>query len=459
MALNYTTFFTVIGKYVKTLNIFANSNGDFFNKIQIGINDCENILEANSLNHLVTNLHPTMELFKRDVERWADSLTGEVRTVMSDSSFVLENLVLFDSDFDAIINEIMSDMKSQSQTIKANSVIATASATGFSSKPTIEILVANFGSGLDGISSPARNWPASRHYNELESEGTITEGLTPTYLECVSAPNDGSELLKWIALFPETLAYRSEVESPGNSENIPISSSENIIDSNSEFEEFVNGVPTGWTVTGGNAGTDYGEYNIGFRGNKSLVIKDQAITVTRPITNLTSGKGYFVSIEVGDQILPEDHTNTKSGSQSDAIDVSVTGTKLDGSTYTSSAAIVNPQYAAVDDDWQTTYRFFSLPFDIVVSTVTLSIAVTPFAGDWTLIDEAILAPAHYYNGNAYAVSRGQITDQLELGDRADAAINLQLSTGIFQTFFAKAFNYMLPSDNSSSETIPDSLAQ
>ena len=71
MALNFTTLFTVIGKYVKSLNIFFG----FLTQIQTGIDDIEAILETNTLNRLAPELHRQFELMKRDVENGIPPIT------------------------------------------------------------------------------------------------------------------------------------------------------------------------------------------------------------------------------------------------------------------------------------------------------------------------------------------------------------------------------------------------
>jgi len=107
MAIDYPgKLFPVIGKYVKTLDVFF----AFLTQISTGITDIETILESNTLNRLTIQLHPTFELMKRDVERWTSDITGEVRTVLTDRDFIEEELVLDDNSFDSIMQEIINDM-------------------------------------------------------------------------------------------------------------------------------------------------------------------------------------------------------------------------------------------------------------------------------------------------------------------------------------------------------------
>lgn len=449
MAIDYPTkLFEVIGKYVKGLNIFFG----FLTQIQTGIDDIEGVLESNTLNRLAGDMHTVFKRFKRDVEGWPTSIAGEVSTILTDRDLVLEELVLTSDDFNAVMQEIISDMIAQADDVEANVCAGV--------DPAINGKASIFGiSGetLDGVTSPKKGFPASEDYIDKLSE-IVTAGNV--YVECVSAPSDGEETFKWIAEEEETLPYRDQSESPGISGSFPFAHKENLLGVEADFESFTGGRPNGWTVSGGSAVTDYDEYNIAFRGLLGLVIKLIPITIVRTelLTNLEPGRGYYVLIKTSSaKVLAVDFTNTKISGQTDSVKITVGGSRLDLTTWTATRT------DTVDDpdgeDWDTAWLYFNVPLDAVPNTTVLTFLFTPYNGaDWFIVDEAVVVPARYFNGYSYALTRGEIDEQPEVGDRSVVLATTNNATGVFQEFFRKSFNYQLPSQTDASETIADSLA-
>jgi len=448
MAIDYPgQLFENIGKYVNSLNLFF----AFLTDIQTGINDIEGELELKTLNRLAGDMHTVFELFKRDVERWTSDITGEVVIHLTDRDEVLEKLVLTSSNFNDVIQEMMKDMIAQADDVDAN--VCAGVDPAISGKASIFGIS---GETLDGVTSPKKGFPASIHYIDKLSE-IVT--ATNQYVECVSAPSDGEETFKWIAEEEETLPYRDQSESPGISDTFPFAHKENLLGVEADFEDFTNDNPNGWTVTGGSATTDYAQYNIAFRGLLGMVIKLIPITITKPLINLEPGRGYYVLIKTNSGgVLATDFTNTKGNGNLDSVKITIDGSKLDLTTWTATRTdTVNDP--AVTTGWDTAWLYFNVPLDAVIDTTVLTFLFTPFNGaDWFIVDEAVVVPARYYNGFSYALTRGAITDQPEVGDRSAVLASTNDAAGVWQEFFRKALGYQLPSQTDASETIGNSLA-
>jgi len=258
----------------------------------------------------------------------------------------------------------------------------------------------------------------------------------------------------------ETLPYRDQSESPGISDTFPFAHTENLLGVEANFESFTNGSPNGWTVSGGVAVTDYDQYNVAFRGLLGLLIKETgpAITITRSLEGLEPGRGYYVLIKTSSAtVLAIDHPQTKTSGETDAVQIDIDGSKLDLTPWnaTRTDAVNNPD----GEDWDTAWLFFTVPFDAVPENSTITIIFTPFDGaDWMIVDEVVVVPARYFNGYSYALTRGEIADQPEVGDRSLVLATTNSAVGVFQEYFRKALGYQLPSQTDASETIADSLA-
>jgi len=465
MAINFTTFFTVIGKHIKSLNTLFG----FLTQITTGLSDIETVLEANTLNRLSVQLHPTFEQMKRDVEGWTDDIINELRSVViTDRAFVRDKLVLQNLDFDSIMQEIINEMLSQTQSVD-NSAPApgafSADGSYFTGKNTVTLLVFSGVTSLDGVTPPLPGLPASRHYEDSVYQAEENQFLIPTsmFLECVTAPSDGLETMRWISLDPQTEPYRDQAESPGIGPTFPMIQTENSIDNEaSELDTYVNNSPVGWnvtTTTGAVAGTDYSEYGVAFRGSWSLVVKGDegggphTITLNKDIPDLEPGKRYFFAAKVSNSVLAADKVNSKVATQNDVFTFTITAEKKDGTTFTATSSL---NLDANPDKWESLWIDFVVPFNLKPGTTKISIKIDPFGTDWTLIDEITLSPARQFNGIGYAVGRGKLAHRLEVGDTGTVQNWTNSDDGVFQVFFRKAFGYQLPTDDS--ETILDTLA-
>jgi len=180
------------------------------------------------------------------------------------------------------------------------------------------------------------------------------------------------------------------------------------------------------------------------------------ITLTKKIPPLTPGRGYVLVLKISNDILAVDHVNSKIATQFDTVDVTIFGELLNKTIYseTTQGGADSTRYGTAN--WYPVSLDFVVPFNVNPDSLSISIKIDPFGTDWMLVDEIILAPLRYFNGNGYAVTRGKLEERLEVGDRSAGQTWTNNDDGKIQSFFRKAFGYQLPSD--SSATIADSLA-
>jgi len=443
MAINFTDLFTVTGKYVKSLNTLFG----FLTQITTGLSDIEEELELKTLNRLTVQLHPVFERMKRDVEIWTDDIIGELRsTVITDRAFVRDKLVLQNLDFDSVMEEIINEMKNTS--VDVFKTLGSLNDSFVTGKTTIE---GRTTIKLDGVSPPGKRYPALKH--NLDSTSELLPDAFTYKFQCISVSQQGEGTYSWSAFHPETEPYRDQAEAPGISNLFQTSNNTNLL-TQTEFEDFVNNDPTGWTVTGGTVGTDYAEYNSTFRGSKAFVIKDQDITIVQDIKGLTPGRGYTASIRTSGNDLLSDHTNLKVGAQTDSLTISVDGFTKNGVAWgENDATLTNDPDGKL---WNVVELFFSVPLDANPETTIIKFVMEPFTGDWMIVDEALISPTNYYTGFGLQVFRGIETEIPLVNDSGGTQTVTNSNDGVFQTFFRRAFGYLLPTADPSS--ISDGLA-
>lgn len=459
MALNYTDFFTVVGKYIKSLNTLFG----FLTQITTGLSDIETVLEANTLNRLTVQLHPTFEQMKRDVEGWTNDIIGELRSiVITDRDFVRDSLILQNTDFNSIIQEIINDMINQSETVERS--VGIAFGESFENGDTFFIIVGDETSAatankLDAVTPPGSGFPASRHYADLITQLYSANVDYDLQVECVSTEGDGTEQMQIIPFHPETPAFRDQVESPGSSDIFPSAVNETIFGSEGLFNDFVSNSPIGWTMGGGVELTDWAKYNVSFREDFALVIKSANVTLTKSLLGLTPGRGYFSNLMIAnpDIILSGDHVNTGNGEV--GVTTTLSGQKKDGTIWTSTITVTKFT-GGVSFEWLPARHLFIPPLNIIPETITITFEIDPDTNDWTIIDEAVLVPARYWDSMAYMATRGKLEDALIVGEKLSSRQQpFNNNVGVFQSFFRKAFKFQLPTATSGSETIADSLAE
>ena len=468
MAINYTNLFTVLGKYVKA----ANSHDGFHTNIDTAYSDIEGILESNTLNRLVRNVEQVMDRAHDDVESWASGLINEVGTVLTDAEFVTDELNNSSSNVQEILATLIEDMNDNSESVNALTtnngsltgydLILSGLSTGSGAGQTKSGPYPVISSLLDGVSSPGQGMAANPEYNNVTSELPVpaSAGAGGPYLiaECTSTGGIDQETYSIYSQSRSGGPWGRYDETPPFISGIQNSTALNIIpNGEGQMEEFTNDVPKGWTISGGTAGTDYKKYNVGFRGNHSLQVLSDGVTLTKILDNVEPGRLYSLLFRW------QEVTTTKGGSDYDEYGYTISGQKLDGTSW--SVTDTGVQYARPQVGWQPVWPTVHIPFvtpnNLANNRITISLTFETFyASDSNTYDWFTVAPGTFYNGQAWWIIPGTLDDLPQVGDKTgpDELLQNGYSDAVFQYFFKRAFGVQLPSNSAGSETINDSLA-
>ncbi len=445
MALNVTTFFTVIGKYVKTVNVFDG----LLATVSSAETDIENILESNSLTRLFANIPGMFEGFQNQIVNWMSSTNGLVSNVITDRDFVREGIPVQGDDLNSILLALIEYMNDQStpDTILESAVDITNTINdNISATAAIGEWIIN--AKLDGVTPPIPGGLASKEYKNLTSELAVTTDTI--YCQCISKPADGSETWKLFATAAKTGGYEIQGESPGDGPSFSTanSSSGGISVANGDFETFTTAdEPDNWTMAGGAASTDFFEDNTGkfiFRGSSSLRVITTGVSLKQQIHNVVHDKLYMLSVQCA-------RLDTDPGSMD--VVLSVEDSSGGDVYFTNTTTISSPSSG---DEFVSARLHWYLDSAKDNKDVYIKILINNFVSlPVTLyLDEVLVSVPVYYNGVNFSILRGALVE-FEVGDRFDTLITND-DAGVFQTYFRKTYGIQLPSD--ASPTVADSLA-
>jgi hypothetical protein len=452
MALDITDLLTVMGKYVKTINTW---NG-YLTALSTAKGDIFTVLEAENLEDLYVDIPSQFTGFQDAVASWISSLIGEVEDILTDETYVLENLPISASDVTTVLNAIFDQMIEDADTIKSSVVslggldqdeyyfIPSADAASTSSGPRVFVTRT-----LDGVNDPSSLVSAHTSYNNVESQLAKTANV---YAKVISSA-EGSEVLQLFASSPFQESYTNDTESPGVGPTITNIESSNIIATNYDFSSWSGDNPTGWTLAGGTAGTAW-EDQLSL-GTGPLRINTAGVTLKQQLT-LERRTMYVVAA----------HVQTIAASPGNLTDWKLRIENVDGATvHKSYGTVVIPATDLDSNDlYSYVYGFYSPSDTVNLDDIyfCLEFDAEDAAGDYGKVYRVAVAPATYYNGlgfafwNPYAENTSAYTySPLLVNDYGSIAVS-NSNGGVFQTFFRKAFNIQLPTADS--PTIADSLA-
>jgi hypothetical protein len=452
MALVLNDLFTVVGKYVKTINTW---NG-YLTALSTAKGEIFTVLEAEDLEDLYVDIPSQFTGFQSAVSSWISSLIGEVEDLLVDETYILENLPIFTSDVTSVLNAIFDQMIVDEDTIESSVVtlggsdtdqakfVATTYAAGTAGGPSVFVTRT-----LDGVNDPSSLVSAHTSYNNVEGQlsksGDVFAKVTSSSL--------GAEVLQIFADSPFEASYTGDAESAGNGPSITNAEATNLIASNYDFSSWSVNNPTNWTLAGGSAGTAWVD-NSG-TGAGPLRINTAGVTLKQLLT-LTRRTMYLIAAQVRTMpATPGNSTNWKLRIEN-----------VDGGTeHKSFGTKAVPDFVSDGSDvYNYVYGFYSPDDSVNLSDIyfCLEYDSEAEAGDYGLVYKVIATPATYYNGlgfafwNPYAENEDAYTrSPLLVNDYGSIAISNN-NNGVFQTFFRKAFNIQLPTADS--PTISDTLA-
>jgi hypothetical protein len=446
MALVVGDFFTVLGKYVKTTNVFDG----LLATIDTGQTDIENILESNNLTRLFGNIPALFTGYKSNVVLWMERTNALASEFITDRDYVREQIPVQGDDLNSILLALikyMNDQGTPDTVLKSVVTVATVDVTGISSSTAGDLIVDKT---LDGVTPPVTGGLASREYKGLESQMSVPSDTI--YAECKTKVEDGQESWDLYSTAAATPGYQIQDEASGPGPTIKTANAQvgAISIANGDLEVFsTTDVPDGWTMIG-TVGSGYSENNAAtfvFRGSSSLQVDDSGTEMKQQIVGLAHEKMYMFSCQVA-----RDSTDVGT------MDVTLTVEDSAGSTeyFTNSGvAVVVP---SLGDEFIVVNLFFYIDGSVDLNDVYINIAVDNFLTSPTLplyIDEVLVTAPVYYNGVNFSILRG--ASEFQVGDRFSVAITNN-QAGVFQNYFRKAYGIQLPTDTSPSETVDDTLA-
>lgn len=436
MALNLTDLFTVIGKYVYAVN---SVNGQFA-ELETIKDQIFDALEDEGLEEHYTELPAQIQTMQTSVTSWIATFISEIESVLTDEEYILENLPIFETTVTAVLNAIFDQMTTEGATIKSSiTEIDTvdqdeAFFTVSGDLGSINVYVTRI---LDGVNDPSDLVSAHTSYTNVESQ--LAKSAT-IYAKVLSA-SAGAETLQLFASAPEEDSYTGDVESPGIGPTITNIAASNVLATNDDFTSFSGDNPTGWTLAGGVAGTDWED--VSGTEDGPLQINTVGVTVKQQLTGLTQRQMYFFAVRC----------STVGGIATSTVKLRVEN--VDGLTIhkniTTNANVGNGNsyvygFYAIDADINPEDIYFCIEYDATTDAATN-----------LQIDYSIVSPVTYFNGIGFVAWNPltTATDIPNINDYNSIVID-NGNEGVFQTFFRKAFNIQLPTADS--PTILDSLA-
>lgn len=445
MAVDLTALFTIIGKYVKSINsVYADITtlntlkGEIFAE-----------LEAENLEDLYVTLPAQITTMQSSITSWIQTFISNVEDLLTNEEYILENLPISETSVTAVLNAIFDQMITDSETIKSSVVSLGGSdvdQTTFqvAGADTFDIFVTRL---LDGTSDPSDLVTAHSSYNMVE--GQLAKSAT-IYAKCLSE-EVGSQSFQLFANSPDEASYTADTESPGTGPTIVDAYSENLISTNYDFTEWSGDNPTNWTLAGGSAGTAWEDES--GTGDGPLQINTVGVTLKRQIPNLTRRKMYFFA------------ASARFNGSTPTTTIKLRVESIDGASVYKNFTNVTLGDTA---DTKTIYGFWAPGDDTNLNDVYFCFEhdAETDSGSSTLVGTCVVAPVTYFNGLGWAAFNGawywrydgnaeEYTPSVVTDDYGSIAVSNN-NAGVFQTYFRKAHNIQLPTADS--PTIADSLA-
>ncbi len=424
MAIDYTSLFTRLGRFVSEANLWTTRQGTLLLNAGVG---ADSILDQfNDARDLVDGVLPLYQSAAGSMRSWINTLNKEAMTFVSS----LQGELNAPSTNPSVLLPILRErMVLDSQTIKANTVSAPASS------PVAGII----GSGAVVMS---RLTPYGSN-----DETAISEVLRVRCTQDAwNGSSSGSEVFSIVGQPKQSPEEGYLPRGSGVGPNVRPTSASNLV-SGGNFNSFSSNVPTGWTVTAGAAGTTILQSTTVLDAySSSLEYKSNGATATIRLKGVISGSVrtstvYAVTVRV--------RRSGGSWTSGASVKVSVRGTGL------SDQDVVSVDPSALTASFASYTLFFVTPgsipddyrIDVEWTTATGNSGKSVYFSGLNLVEPVV------HNGTQFIITRG-VTD-FTVGDEFVITTSNDYA-GKFQTWFGRFYGIQLPS--SGSPTISDSLA-
>lgn len=459
MAITYTDasdgLFNALGKIVKHYGLLKT---DALNLAadQLDITDKIALMTVGDPEKIVDGFDATVSGWQSNIISWRSSLRSLAEKRLGDIDTVVTEVGATAVDAASVITKLIPQMIADSETVLKSTVTlgsATAAAANTGNGTVLTTTI------LDGVTSPGAgaigNYAAHADYKGVLSQLAVASETMR--LECVSdsfsgSVSEGAELWNWTGRKAD-VAHGFESQGSGDIGSLTTLHGMTAILLNADFESWTGSAADSWTLVSGTWGTHLAEETTladVYHGDSALKLTGDgstaSIEISQAVTNakVTGGKMYCVSARIrgatglaaGDLLIQFEGTGYSAGS-SEKI------------------SLDNSALAAIDSAYSLQHFFVIMP-DVIPSDFALVIRYngTPENAKEIHIDDLAFNAVTYGGGVGIAIVRG--STPWVAADRLTFTVTND-EDGVFQTFFRDAFGYQLPSDDSGSETIADSL--
>lgn len=447
MALDHDGLFSVIGKFVKTINTV----NAYIGALDSAQGEIYTILNTEGLEDYYSrpvSIPDQFDSFQGQVSQWIAQLIANVQSVLLDNDYVVDQLNLYQFSVTDVLNGLYDYMIEQNETIKSSVVTLNASDVDkaasitlpLDSEPLMPVLFVS--RTLDGVNSPGNNAAAHLRYDGIESQLAMD---CTAYAELLTNTTPGSETAQLFSGIQAVSPYQILTEDPGKGPVLVNPEASNLVPVNYDFSEWTStNVPSNWSMSGTHT-TDYDDES--GTGAGPIRLLTQGVTALQKIESLQHNRLYFfgLSFYFGNVSAA---TNT----------VGIKLRTLADSTIVTQATISSTQTA-----YGIAYTFFRLPSTVNLTDIYIEVEYVAEGGtsDVVKLFKVVISPATYWNGLGWAwwPTRNLLSDisYAPLGNRTSMTV-ANNDAGVFQTFFRKAFAVQLPTADSPSNTIDEAFA-
>jgi len=433
MAINYTTLFGDIGEVVLAVEEIE----AMMVTVEARRTSMITQFDTSGVTPLINQINTTFNGIIQQMESMISQLIFVADARLKDRETVLEQLPkLVSTNTDNVMVELISDMITNSETVKESTASATLSSQDTTNTDAGDLIITKL---VPGNIAPGQGFKQNRFLAGEDSELPLVDTVT---VVCTTDSQQraslGGETFTVSGIQPQQQTpFASNQGGNRGTLSLRVGNSNNRI--TNFFNTFsVTDTPDDWTIVAGTPTTDFMEETT------DIFDDDSALRFNFGTTPALSYNIY--SILTPGEVMVLYYYLKRDATAAGTLTMLL---QIDGVTIATQAISIG----AAQDDWFKYSYVFVVPDDIGLDDGTTFLKFT--SGVTTadvLIDGGVLTPMTYFGGIGLAVSRGfekfLIDDEFIVAYTNDEA-------GKFQRFFTRAFGWQLPSITSTSETISE----
>jgi hypothetical protein len=430
---DYTDLFTKIGGFIKMSNEFLDIQDPQLLGDDQGIDGILDNYEDR--RDLVTGAQESYENYALNTEGWISENNDFIIRTLTDTQLALNTPT---DDIDQVIDYIIEDMIDKNIVVVGNNVTGVVTDGDNIGNGSLFVSVLNVDDELD----ERPKTQIMKVLCESDQHTGATEGF------------EDFSITGWPIENPEA----NKAQGDGTTSDFTTLQTNTAI-VNGDFEAWTNDEPDSWTI---NTGTNplVNESSVAYIGDSSMEL------VGDGVSDIEVGQSIIDTFAVDSVYGAAVHVVPNVSAGGTILTLLIRGTDIDDIVIASADPFDLAQETS-DPTWTAIGGFFVMPKDPPDDVeFVIEWSGTPALGDTILVDNLASALATTFGNVNYALTRGDIAfirdDEFEVEITNDFA-------GIFQTYFGRFFDKMLPSDQSlgsdeagtegGQTVIDDSLAQ